>query len=159
MNMVKIYGADGNKFGHTDDDGVARFWRGLIGGMASLRFHRPDSGLGLSVKAQANLRSARLLLEEWDWLESLPDSSHRRLLERGEDEAYLSCIPGKQYVVYFPRSGRVRLDLHDAPGMFGLKWMNVLSSIWVAEKPVLGGGGLLLSTPGDGHWVALLNLG
>ena len=35
MNTTKIYGADGNKFGHTDQDAIERFWRHLLGGVAS----------------------------------------------------------------------------------------------------------------------------
>jgi hypothetical protein len=158
MNMVKIYGADGNKFGHSDDDGVARFWRGLLGGMASLRFHRPDSGLGLSEKAQAILRSARMLLAEWDWLESTPDSTFQRLSERQTDGAYLSFIPGKQYVMYFPRRGTAQLDLRDAPGSFNLKWLDILASEWHAGAAVPGGGWLSLAPPGEGHWAVFLSL-
>ncbi len=56
MNTTKTYGADGNKFGHTDQDAIERFWRHLLAGAASIRFHRPDSGLGLNDKALACLR-------------------------------------------------------------------------------------------------------
>lgn len=45
MNNVKIYGADGRRFG-SSLDGKERFWRNIFGGMASVRFHRPSSGLG-----------------------------------------------------------------------------------------------------------------
>jgi hypothetical protein len=61
MNTTKTYGADGNKFGHTDQDAIERFWRHLLGGAASIRFHRPDSGLGISDRAIACLRAARRL--------------------------------------------------------------------------------------------------
>ncbi|HUE73919.1 MAG TPA: hypothetical protein VMP01_23770, partial [Pirellulaceae bacterium] len=61
MNTTKTYGATGNKFGHTDQDGIERFWRHLLAGAVSLRFHRPDSGLGLSDKAVACIRAARKL--------------------------------------------------------------------------------------------------
>ena len=46
INTVKTYGADGNKFGHSDQDGVERFFRHLLAGFSSARFHRPPSGLG-----------------------------------------------------------------------------------------------------------------
>lgn len=45
MNTTKTYGATGNKFGHNDQDVIERFWRHLLAGAASIRFHRPDSGL------------------------------------------------------------------------------------------------------------------
>ena len=53
MNTTKTYGAGGNSYGHTDQDGIERFWRHLLAGAASIRFHRPDAGLGLSDKAVA----------------------------------------------------------------------------------------------------------
>ncbi len=56
MNTTKTYGATGNKFGHSDQDGLERFWRHLLAGAASMRFHRPDSGLGLNDKAVASIR-------------------------------------------------------------------------------------------------------
>jgi hypothetical protein len=156
MNMVKIYGADGNKFGHTDDDGIARFWRGLLGGMASLRFHRPPSGLGLNSKAQVCLRSARILSAEWDWLNSIPDSDHRLLAKRAEDGAYLSYLPTKQYVVYFPRQGKVSLDLRQASTRFTLRWLNILKSVWEEDTQVQGGNWLDLESPAGDHWLAFL---
>ena len=61
MNTTKTYGATGNKFGHTDQDGIERFWRHLLAGAASMRFHRPDSGLGLNDRAVAAIRAARRL--------------------------------------------------------------------------------------------------
>ena len=155
--MVKIYGADGNKFGHTDDDGIARFWRGLLGGMASLRFHRPPSGLGLNPTAQASLRSARMLLSEWDWLNCQPDSSHHLMAQRQEDSAYLSALPGRQYLVYFPRQSRVLLDLQQVPSAFNLRWLDITQSTWQTVGQVKGGGWLALQPPGGSHWVAFLN--
>ncbi|MCB1128789.1 MAG: hypothetical protein KDM81_19995, partial [Verrucomicrobiae bacterium] len=38
INTVKTYGADGNKFGHTDQDGLERVWRHVLGGAAAVRF-------------------------------------------------------------------------------------------------------------------------
>ena len=40
INNIKIYGADGGRFGSTQD-GLERFWRNIFGGFASARFHRP----------------------------------------------------------------------------------------------------------------------
>ena len=50
LTNVKTYGADGGRFGNNQD-GLERWWRHVIGGAASARFHRPDSGLGLSAPA------------------------------------------------------------------------------------------------------------
>ena len=58
MNTTKTYGADGNKFGHSDQDAIERFWRHLLGGAASIRFHRPDSGLGIATRMMRIIRLA-----------------------------------------------------------------------------------------------------
>ncbi|RMF86893.1 MAG: hypothetical protein D6741_21295, partial [Planctomycetota bacterium] len=60
LNSVKIYGADTGRYG-SDQDGIERFWRLILAGAAAARFHRPDSGLGLSDKAAASIRAARLV--------------------------------------------------------------------------------------------------
>ena len=81
LNHVKIYGADSGTYG-TDRDAVERFWRSLLGGAASIRFHRPPSGIGLNELARANLRSARMLLAEYDLFHATPDAESRLLTER-----------------------------------------------------------------------------
>lgn len=68
LNTTKTYGADGGRYGNQRD-GLERWWRHVIGGAASARFHRPDSGLGLSQPAVASLKAARKLqslIKLWD---------------------------------------------------------------------------------------------
>ena len=154
MNNVKVYGADGGRFG-TDRDGSERFWRNLVGGMASVRFHRPPAGLGLSDQAQAHIRSARLLADAFAFTRAAPDGALLRLLDREPNEAYLTSAPG-EHAVYFPRGGSVRLDLRDAPGRFRLRWLDVGRSRWTEGRRVEGARLVRLDAPGDGHWVALL---
>lgn len=156
LNHVKIYGADTGRYG-TDRDAVERFWRGLLGGAASIRFHRPPSGIGLNELARANLRSARLLLAEFDLIRATPDAESALLTERSEQEAYLSYIPGRQYALYFPDGGGVRLDLREHGQEFHLRWLEVLTNQWQEAPPVKGGGLIPLRAPGSGHWVALLS--
>lgn len=45
INTVKTYGADGGNHG-TTNNAIDSWWRHLLGGVASARFHRPPSGLG-----------------------------------------------------------------------------------------------------------------
>ena len=61
-NHTKIYGSGYMSFGTGGpEDGVERFWRNVIGGSASARFHRPDAGNGLNEHAIATLQAARIL--------------------------------------------------------------------------------------------------
>lgn len=49
IHITKLYGVDGMpSYNHTTADAVANWWRHVIGGAASTRFHRPPHGLGLS---------------------------------------------------------------------------------------------------------------
>jgi hypothetical protein len=58
LNTVKTYGADGGTHGNTKD-GLERWWRHVLGGVASARFHRPSSGLGLSELSMNSVKVAR----------------------------------------------------------------------------------------------------
>jgi hypothetical protein len=113
INTVKTYGADGGRFG-TSQDGIERWWRHVIGGAASARFHRPDSGIGLSEPAVASLRAARKLeslVKLWE-----VDPANELLTDRKDNEAYLAAKPGEAYAIYFPSGGSVKLDLRNQPG-------------------------------------------
>ena len=70
MNHTKIYSDGQTDFGSgTPQDGIERFWRNLLCGSASARFHRPTAGLGLNEVAQGCIRAARTvetLVRFWD---------------------------------------------------------------------------------------------
>jgi hypothetical protein len=155
INHTKTYGADtGAVWTGTDRDAVERFWRNLIGGAASCRFHRPSSGLGIGETAQRQLRSARMLTEEITLFSCEPKND--LLTDREENEAYCLAEPGKQYAVYFPVGGEVQLDVSDAKGELRLKWLNIQKSEWREEEKISSGDSLTLKAPGEGHWAALV---
>ncbi len=157
MNNVKIYGADGGPFG-SNRDGLERFWRNIVGGAASSRFHRPEAGLGLGPETAAHIKSMRLLTRELDIVRCLPDSGCELLAERHENEAYATRVPGEQYAVYFPDGGRVELDLTQyAAVSFAMKWLDIAASAWQPEHAVTGGGPIVLTAPGKGHWAVLVH--
>jgi hypothetical protein len=152
LNTVKTYGADGNKFGHTNRDGVERFWRHVLGGAASARFHRPDSGLGLSEPAVATLRAARKLesaIPLWT-----VEPANQLLRDRDANEAYIAARPGKAYALYFTDGGAVGLDLTDAKGPFDVRWINIESGEWDQQQTLEGGQVAKISAPSKGHWAA-----
>ncbi len=152
MNVVKIYGADTGRYG-TDRDGEERFWRGIIGGLATSRFHRPDSGLGLSNKAQAHLKSMRMLIAAVH----LPAGEPRLdlLVGREANEAYLNASPSRHYVVYFPNGGEVELAMPGESGKWRLRWLDVMGSRWI-DRGAVAAGNMTLAAPAAGHWTAVL---
>jgi len=155
LNNVKIYGADTGTYG-TTRDGIERFWRSILGGAASVRFHRPMAGIGLSGTAWHHIRSARRLSAAFDVHRAVPDSASQQLQDREADEAYLSRVPGEAYAVYFPEGGAVGLDLTDADGPFELRWLEAATGTWQEAASIDGGQVHTLTAPGDEHWIGLL---
>lgn len=153
LNNVKIYGADGGRFGSTRD-GLERFWRNVFGGMASARFHRPDSGIGLNATARAHLRSARMLEEAIDVFRAEPTLDV--LGERAENEAYAMAIAGEATAVFFPDGGAVTLAV-EATESVQIRWLNLSESRWSepsATRPV--DGRVWLEAPGSGFWTVVV---
>lgn len=153
MNNVKIYGADGFRFGDTRD-GTERFWRNIIGGMASARFHRPPAGIGLDETAQAHLKSARMLTDRMRIFDCEPRNDLLR--DRADNAAYLTARPGVEYALYFPDGQPVGLDLATDGGIWSLGWLDIAASAWREPVVVQGGQVVALTPPGRRQWAALL---
>jgi hypothetical protein len=155
LNHTKIYSDGQTKWGSgTPVDGVERFWRNLIAGSASCRFHRPGGGIGLNKVAKACVRAARKvesLVKFWD-VEPRMDL----LDERETDEAYLAARPGRQYVLFLTDGGSVRVNLKDHRGPFLLRWVDISSGNWGAESRLTGGKAITVTAPGNGPWVAAI---
>ncbi len=162
INTTKIYSIRGG-----EEESVARFLRVIFAGGASARFHRPwplhgpaayeaatEWGLGLSPRAQAVIRSTRMLDDAMGLFVSEPRND--LLSERSPNEAYCLAETGKQYAVYFPNGGQVKLDLSAAEGALQLRWLDIDRSAWQEPRTIDGGGTLELRTPGKGHWAVLV---
>ena len=153
LNTVKTYGADGGRFGNSRD-GLERWWRHVIGGAASARFHRPDSGLGLSEPAKTSLRAARKLeslIKLWN-----VEPANQLLSNREDNEAYLAAKPGQAYALYFTDGGSVGLDLKGETGRFELRWIDIAQGEWGTREFLDGGGIAKVSAPARGHWAAVI---
>jgi hypothetical protein len=152
INTVKTYGATGNRFGHSDQDGIERFWRHILAGLASARFHRPDSGQGLNERAQAAMRSVRMmetLVKAW---ELSPDTPSITALEG--TEIYTAAAPDKAWVAYFPKGGAARLAA--APGDYTVRWIDVDAGTRGPAAPVTNASTIRLSAPGQSNQVAVV---
>jgi hypothetical protein len=163
-NHTKIYGSGYYSFGTGGpEDGVERFWRNILGGSASARFHRPDAGNGLNDFAKGAIKAARILESKIKFWEITP---HMELLsDRESNEAYLAASPGESYALYFTDGGSVTLDLSAAPGSFDVTWISVSSGVTtrtsagrhrLMDKTIQGGGPVKLSAPYKGGWVAAI---
>lgn len=160
MNTTKTYGADGNKFGHTDQDGIERFFRHLLAGAASLRFHRPDSGLGLSDKAVAAIRAGRMLESKIPLWTVAP--AQELLSDAEPNEAFLAAAPGSAYAIYFPAGGSVSLDVGSSDSAFAIQWIAIDGGSWGPRSELAPGKRdqgtrrVTIEPPDHGNWIAAI---
>jgi len=153
LNTVKTYGADGGRHGSTKD-GLERWWRHIIGGSASARFHRPPSGLGLSTFSINSIKIAREIEKIVPFWELKPDLAALEGFD--ENEAYLASKTGEYYVVFFSNGGEVKLNLNAYLDFFKLKWFDIRNGELVLETQVEGGEKITLKAPGKLEWIAVL---
>ncbi len=156
VNCVKTYGGNNSSWGSgSNEDGVERFCRDIIGGCAAVRHHRPTSGNGLNEKAQGTIKSIRKIesiVKLWDV------EPHMELLsEREENEAYLTAAEGTKYVILFPKGGTVKLDLNKYQKKFTGKWISIKSGEWGKQFSVSGGDKAEVAAPDSTGWFAVLS--
>ena len=155
LNHTKIYSDGQFTFGTgTPVDGVERFWRNLIAGSASVRFHRPPAGIGLNDTAKSCIRAARKAeshIPLWE-----VHTAMELLSNREADEAYLAARPGEKYLLYFTDGGSVTLDLSGDSQTFELRWINVSSGDWGDMTTLAGGSKVNISAPDKTGWVAAI---
>jgi hypothetical protein len=157
INTVKIYGANTGRYG-TTRDAQERFWRNILAGMASTRFHRPPAGLGLSEIPQEHIKSMRMALEVHDIFKSEPRLN--LIGGRSVNEAYCSANVGASYLVFFCDGGNVTLDVSGEGGRdLTVHWLDIRNGMWVgeAEGLVVEDGVVRLVTPDEeGYWAAVV---
>jgi hypothetical protein len=153
VNNVKTYGSDRGRHGGGTQNGIQSFIRSSLFGSAAVRFHRPPSGLGLGDTAQAVIRSMRLATGRIDFFSAEPRND--LLLEREENEAYCRALPGKDYLVYFPGEGEVRLDVSGSGSGLEVHQLEILTGQLRRMEIRRVEGSILLQSPGS-HFIYLV---
>lgn len=156
INNVKIYGTDeDNPSAGSAEEAIERFWRNLISGAASARFHRPRQwGIGLDDRAKSQIRSLRMIEESVPFLSLSPRND--LLSNRRSNEAYCAANPTDTYVVYFPTGGSVDLDISEADGLSEVRWLDTDAAAWMDKDAIDGGSQCSLSAPGSENWLAVV---
>ena len=151
VNSTKIYGSD--NYGAWLDRGintehaVQTFFRNIIGGFASSRFHRPPHGLGLSLPAVNSIRTIRRIEEYVKMWEIAPRMD--LLITEEDNMAYLSAREGAKYLVYFTGRGKALLDLTGHNGEFLLMKTYPEDAGWGEAETIEGGGLVALEAECD----------
>ena len=153
MNTVKTYGADGGSHGNTKN-GLERWWRQIINGAASARFHRPSSGLGLSVLSINSIKTAREIEKVVKFWELQPNNS--LLSNRAENEAYLAHKSDEVFVLFFTDGGEVSLNLTNYRNKYALQWHNIRTGETLSDTTYQGGQKINITTPEELEWIAIL---
>jgi hypothetical protein len=140
VNSTKIYGSDDGPWlsrGINTEHAVQTFFRNIIGGFASSRFHRPPAGLGLSNPSVNSIKTIRKIEKEVKFWDVLPRMD---LLRSDEPNlAYLAAKEGESYILYFTKPGNVKLDLSGQNKTFTMKWINIENAEWGERSKVKGG--------------------
>ena len=100
------------------------------------------------------IRSLRMLTDAMNVFVCEPRND--LLSDRSPNEAFCLAELGRQYAVYFPDGGAVKLDVSTAKGTLQVRWLHIDRNTWQEPQTVAGGGTLELKTPGKGHWAALI---
>jgi hypothetical protein len=149
VNNVKTYGSELGRHGGGTQNGIQSFIRSALFGSAAVRFHRPPSGLGLGDTALAVIHDLRMATDRIDFFSARPHND--LLLEREENEAYCRAVPGKDYLVYFPGSGEVELDIGTLGSDYQVEQLEMLTGQWTVIETEENSGILKLRSPGQNH--------
>jgi hypothetical protein len=152
LSNVKIYG---NTYFGTAQDGMARFWRNIIGGAASARFH--EKHLAFTEMAQQMIRGARAVTAAFDIFACEPRQD--LLHADGDDVAYCLARPGVEYAVYFTNGGAAELDVAGCSTGISIRWYDIDQGQWTREEQAAAGRAARLQAPGPGQWAAVVRAG
>jgi hypothetical protein len=130
VNSVKIYGNDASEASNprSTEHAVQTFFRNILGGFASSRFHRPSSGVGLSDPSISGIRAIREVEKEVAFWEMRPAMD--LLIGSEPNEAYLTGKDQDYYLLYFPKKGNVSIDIGEPEGMFSVRTLSLADAKW-----------------------------
>jgi len=167
INNVKIYDfvPSGEPAGRVDFS-IQKFWRNILGGAASSRFHRrmgaalhrPYDSNAQPITNESNepglatFRSATMFAEAMDVFRAEP--ANELLEDRSEHEAYAMAIEGERYAVYFPSGGSV--DLTVDYGTYEGRWLDIGASEWSETVRFERSERIELSAPIEPHALVLI---
>jgi hypothetical protein len=100
---VKIYGNDASEASNprSTEHAVQTFFRNILGGFASTRFHRPPQGLAMSEMSINDIKNISKIEEKVKMWEV--ESQIELLTDLSQNEAYVAEKAGEKYVVFFPQ--------------------------------------------------------
>lgn len=158
VNNVKIYGGPWNpsyvRQGKTADHGIQTFFKNIIGGYASSRFHRPPTGLGLSEKSINAIKTIRAIETKVKFWNVVPRMDLLSDLQTGE--AYLAANENSRYVLYFPAKGEVGLKLPKDTRSLKGAWISTRDARWKNEENISSDHETHIKPPDGSGWIYVI---
>jgi hypothetical protein len=99
------------------------------------------------------IQALRTATDRIDFFNASPHNE--LLLQREANEAYCRAVPGNEYLVYFPDSGEVELDISKSGPRLEVDQLHILTNQWSRVKVNRLDGLLLLQSPGK-HFIFLV---
>ena len=168
INNVKIYDfVPSGETASSIDFSIQKFWRNILGGAASSRFHRrlgaalhrPYDSNGQPITNESNepglasFRSVVMFVDAMDVFRAEP--ANELLQERTDHEAYAMAIEGEQYAVYFPAGGAVELTVDG--GSYEARWLDITTGEWTESTTYEPSATISLSAPTQPHALVVLD--
>jgi len=135
VNSVKIYGSKTRNQKIDEQDGIYNFFKNLMGGFASSRFHRPPSGLGLSDKSMACMSLIRKIenkIKFWDM-----EPVMNLLKNPTNGKSYITKSKKGSYLLYITDKNSVQLNLNENK-LYNIQWIGLKRQSWVKKQNFKG---------------------
>jgi hypothetical protein len=110
------------------------------------------SQLGVDTVGDEQMKIAIDNMKNFEYWKMYP---HNELVSGGS-EAYCLAEPGRQYMVYAPEGGGVRLNLNNATGIFVARWLNPENGDCQNSFNINGGQTHTLGSPSSNDWVLMI---
>ena len=156
LTNIKVYHRRQGRQPNDPLIGLDRWWQNIFAGCAGTRFHRPNSGAGLSDMARREIKAARVFTNAFDIFSTEP---HPELLtDRQANEAYCLADPGNVYAVYFPRGGSVTLSIDNPNIRMQENWFDPETAEFLDARTIMSETSVTLTSPDTSQtWLVLVN--
>ena len=99
----------------------------------------------------------RSYIDQSDFFNAIP--SNHLLSERKENEAFCRAIEGKEYAIFFPNGGEVKLKATTSNGEMSIQWLDILTSEWTETSIIpIHNSKANINAPDQKNWLAYLQI-
>jgi len=144
VTSVKVYGNEEGGHGGGSQNGIESFVRNVFFGASAVRFHRPESGLGLDPRAQNVIKGMRMVVDSTDFFSGKP--AQTIFVGEMENQAYARLLEDGSTLIYSTQAGALELSLNEMKDVIRInlsdaRWTNLgkqnISNLQATEQNVV----------------------